>query len=1019
MERNLALGALVNAVGGNVTAIVDGDKRTKSYWDGGKAPASATIDLGTLCKIRCVHLVCYHGDERYYHYNIEASANGRDFCVIAVKDNDDLSTAEGDTFECSAEARYVRVNMLYNSANEAVHVCECEVFGEETDTAVETVAAKDDQDPLNIAVGKKCRANSNPGFAYLCTDGADTMYWIGGEYPKYVDVDLEANYKLSLVKVAAPEGAEEDLIIFGSLDGVLFDRIGEGKAGEEIKVKGCYRVVRVLVTRVYPGASSCPMISEIRVHGDLSRKAVEATREKIDFVSHDEWLKAHPEKSVEEELAGLICRTIGKKYEKKFNFVIAASESGKDYFELSGDDPITIKANCGVSAAAGLGYYLENYCGVQITEQTRQVRMPKNLSAVEGKVYIESPFKVRYAYNYCTHGYTTPFFGREEWRKELDWLFLCGINLILDTNGSEALWVHYLQKLGYNADEAKDYVCGYCYKPWWLMGNLEGYGGSVADAWVLDTLELTRECQSYMHVMGAMPCQQTFVGAMPMSFASISNAHLISKGFSDVHPYMAPQGVWGDGFVRPNVLKTNYDGYHYLAKEYYESQRFLFGDVTHYYCGDVCHEGGIIPEGLTKPEMAKTILGELLEVDPEAQWMLQGWWDNPMSEVLDGFGDKRGTNIIILDLASVANPKWNNTEKWGGIEYGGTGWVYCDLNNYGGRTGMHGELQGVADRLDEAKNKANYMRGIGVTPEGSYQNPIVFNFFFESAWGDKKNVPAWVANYQKCRYGADNEHAKKAWELMLDSVYKAGTYDGTSKNNVITENASLAEKYCVGPYYTIKYERKTLEDAAKELTAAFDSLKGEEGYIYDCVDVLRQVLTNASDDYFAAMVKALVERDADTFDNNRVPFIDAMKLISALSSCNRDETMKRWLGRIYEWVSDKRNGKYSDYDVYMMEVNAKGILTTWASRPINNYACRQFTGLMEDYYIAMWEPLLERVSTELRAGKEEIDPSFGREKCFTVGWDFAVNEKDYKDIPEPSAARLKALIPKVEAHYIK
>ena len=43
---------------------------------------------------------------------------------------------------------------------------------------------------------------------------------------------------------------------------------------------------------------------------------------------------------------------------------------------------------------------------------------------------------VRYAYNYCTHSYSMPFLGgEEEWRNELDWLALNGVNLVLDKTG--------------------------------------------------------------------------------------------------------------------------------------------------------------------------------------------------------------------------------------------------------------------------------------------------------------------------------------------------------------------------------------------------------------------------------------------------------------------------------------------------------------------------------------------------------------------------------------------------------
>ena len=57
-------------------------------------------------------------------------------------------------------------------------------------------------------------------------------------------------------------------------------------------------------------------------------------------------------------------------------------------------------------------------------------------------------------------------------------------------------------------------------------------------------------------------------------------------------------------------------------------------------------------------------------------------------------------------------------------------------------------------------------------------------------------------------------------------------------------------------------------------------------------------------------------------------------------------------------MTDERTGNYDDFDRDMMEYNARILLTVWASSPITNYANRQYNGLMEDYYIRMWEELI-------------------------------------------------------------
>jgi hypothetical protein len=758
----------------------------------------------------------------------------------------------------------------------------------------------------------------------------------------------------------------------------------------------------------------------VKAYGTPTDTEIIPTRKTIELSDYDQWLKEKHGvdlKAIKDEkglydrkdsytaedtvsaLEGLVTRILGKEYLDWFVFEIDRAHTGDNYYELSfRDGKIVIKADCGVSAATGLNWYLKYYCKVQVTQQTSQVKMPEKVVALNAPIRHHSPYRVRYAYNYCTLSYTMPYFGYDQWQRELDYLMLSGVNLILDLTGTEALLVSYLQKLGFSADEAKDYVCGYCYKAWWLMGNLEGYCGPVADSWVIDTLEMARVNQRYMTVMGVQPAQQTFVGAMPEEFATIANAHLMAKGFEDVTPYMAPQGLWAGGFVRPNVLKTTYPGYDYLAKLFYDTQHELFGRATDYYCGDVCHEGGIIPEDLSKPEMSAKILKELLDCNENAVWILQGWWSNPVKAVLDGFGDKRKEHILILDLASLANPKWTDLKTWEGAEFGGTPWVYCNLDNYGGRTGMHGKLEKMTVLMDEARRKAEYLWGIGITPEGTNQNPVVFDLFWEMAWRESPpDINYWLAEYITRRYGKLTENALAAWKLFAKTIYGLDTCDGTGKNNVINENACLAPGYCMGPYFKIKYSRTVFEEGVLMLMEDYDKLCTSEGYIYDVVDFLRMVLTIATDDYFDVLKKAYAARNPQHFGRYSERFIKAMELIAELCLYNKDEMLGNWIGYAYDWTKDDRTGYYAPFDLDMMEFNARALISVWASAPITNYADREYAGLMEDYCIPMWRELFDKVNSAFK--KNEPAPDRLGDRCFEIGWDFVTNGKYYRRTP--------------------
>ncbi len=622
---NVAKGKKVNALGSNTAAITDGITEAGVHWDGGAATAQAIVDLGGFYRITAATLTTYYGDGRAYQFALYAGVRSSGMTLLYEQKTDEEATAEGYKMTFSAVvARYVKVVMLHNTANPSVHIADLAVYGEECPEYKEEAETAPKADPEDLAYGKPTRANVNDAFSFLVTDGDPESCWLGELYPRFVDVDLLDNYQLSRVVLTAPAFAGFDYSLYLSADGVNFEKAGsltttEKKTEAELALEGkTARVLRVLCTGTTQGANGASALCQVKAYGKKAGGEVLLTRKIIEMTTYEEWLRerenvdlsklkdAKGQYNIQDTytpadtvraLEGLIGRILGQMYVDWFVFRIDRSMR-KNSYELSEteNEKILIHADCGVSAATALNFYLKYYCKVQVTQQTKQVCMPEKAPHIAEKVCNSSPYEVRYAYNYCTLSYTMPFFGYDKWQRELDFLMLSGVNLILDLTGMEAVWVSYLQKLGYTADQAKDYVCGYCYKAWWLMGNLEGYGGPVADAWVLDTMEMARVNQRYMTVMGAQPALETFVGAMPESFGTLANAHLKEKGFSDVRPYMAPQGLWAGGFVRPNVLKTSYDGYSYLAKLFYDTQNQVYGQVSDYYCGDVCHEGGIVPD---------------------------------------------------------------------------------------------------------------------------------------------------------------------------------------------------------------------------------------------------------------------------------------------------------------------------------------------------------------------------------------------------------------------------------------
>lgn len=1027
---NIALHKPVLASAGNGSRAVDGD--IESYWDGGPAPSELFVDLQGYYDVSQIQVIPYYAGSRYYHYEVYVSSDGSVYEKVGEKTDDKAQTANGETYDMSKEGvRYVRVKMTYNSSNPSVHINELRVFGTENPDFVKPdTPTTDPNDAANIAFGKPTRSTTNTGFSGLVNDGDRDTAWSGEDYPKYVDIDLLDNYDLDSIRVFMPEDAEYAYTVYGSVDGTHFDRLAQtGKKvsshdGDEIvfDTPVTARVLRVSCMANSKGEGANSRISEVKAYGTLSETPKVETRTDLNLESYEDWMKRNydvdinslkdengdydindtfTDADVYAEVNDLIARVLGEEYLSWFELELAPLEDrDADYFELSmNNGKVHIKGNEGLSLTSGLNHYLKYYCNVHVSQLTMQTTMPEAIVPIEGTIRKDSPYEVRYAYNYCTLSYSMPFWGYDEWQREMDWFALNGVNLILDLTGTEALYVEYLQNFGYDIDDAKAFVCGPSYKAWWLMGNLEGYGGPVSDEWIKDTVQMARVNQRRMHVLGMQPCLQGFMGAMPENFGSKAKQVLMDKGYDDISEYMVEQGDWS-GFTRPPILKTTYNGWQELADTFYDTQEMIYGQATKYYAGDLAHEGGIIPPDLSKPEMSATILNKMIEYDKDAVWVIQSWLSNPNAEILEGFGDNKEEHVIVLDLDSTENPHWSNTTNWNGKEFGGTGWVFCMLDNYGGRTGMHGELEYLANAITHANANSEHMKGIGITPEGTLNNPVNYDLFWEMAWEtEPMDLDTWLDNYVTRRYGSYSENAREAWEILLNTAYSYNKEDGTYKYHIGNPNCitnmrpSFDPEIVIGDYH-FDYDAAAFEKVMDLMMKDFDQFKDNECYVYDMVDILRQTVANSQNEFFYRIREAYETRNMELFTKYKEKMLNSILVLDELAGFEKNSLYGTWISKATNFYNDPRNSEYDDYMKDLMVINSKMICSVWSSKTLQTYGHRQYAGMERDYNYPMWSLWLDRVETAISTGSY-VQPSTGVE-YFNIGWDMVINGKEYE-----------------------
>lgn len=130
-KGNLALGKIALASsfepGSLPQNAVDGDDTT--YWGASPYPQWLIVDLGKVERISRILVRTFWDGGRFYHYEVEISKDKENWFRVGGKSDDRIATPQGEVYSFEPrEARYIRVNMLYNSANIGVHVAELKVY---------------------------------------------------------------------------------------------------------------------------------------------------------------------------------------------------------------------------------------------------------------------------------------------------------------------------------------------------------------------------------------------------------------------------------------------------------------------------------------------------------------------------------------------------------------------------------------------------------------------------------------------------------------------------------------------------------------------------------------------------------------------------------------------------------------------------------------------------------------------------------------------------------------------------
>ncbi len=598
---------------------------------------------------------------------------------------------------------------------------------------------------------------------------------------------------------------------------------------------------------------------------------------------------------------------------------------GKDVYEIDWvDDRLLLKGNNNISLATALGRYLKYDAKVNLTWCGGKVQMPDVLpKATRIRQVIEQKYRVYM--NYCTFNYTASWWDFDRWEQEIDFMALNGINMPLTIVGAEICWYETLLEFGFTDEEAREFLAGPAFLAWQWMGNIEGFGGPLPMSWIRKRAALGKRILERMLSLGMQPIQQGFAGVVPRK---------LKEKYPDSR--MQYQKSW-NGFA-PTVQLDPLDPlFREMGLCFLRKQKEIFGAYG-FYAADPFHEGKPPVEGSEYLKAVGAGIASLFqEFDPDYTWVMQAW-----SIRKDIACSVPKDKLLVLDLAGGS---YKGRDGFWGYEF-----VAGNLHNFGGRIKLHGDLRRLAENAYEKLVKEGYnVVGTGLFMEGIEQNPVYYDLAFEMLTAPQGiDLQDWLQEYIVRRYGNCDEHAGKAWEILVKTVYAPGS-NGVERGSAICSRPAVnLKKTGPGPGFLFPYGRKRLYQALQCLLKAGYAT---DGYEFDVVDVLRQYLSDYAYELYTEVSRSFLNRETDRFDRLTAQYLELMDDMDRLLSLRPEYSFAKWMEDAGRWADTEEEKKLYEY-------NAASLVTLWGSDVGSNlfdYAWREWSGLVSLFYKERWK----------------------------------------------------------------
>ncbi|XP_052221113.1 alpha-N-acetylglucosaminidase-like isoform X4 [Dreissena polymorpha] len=708
----------------------------------------------------------------------------------------------------------------------------------------------------------------------------------------------------------------------------------------------------------------------------------------------------------------LIGRVLGVDLASHFNVTVTGAKVLDSFNIISDGNTVSITATTGVAAAMGFYYYLKVHCGCQFTWAGQQLNIPSPLPAIaQPGITIMANDRFRYYQNVCTVSYSMAWWDWSQWEQHIDWMAMNGINLPLAFTGQEAVFQKTYMKLGFTADDLKMHWGGPAFLAWSRMGNMHGWGGPLPQSWIDNQLALQHQILARMRDLGMIPVLPGFSGLVPENFTRLYPNASVSR--------LSDWGGFNSSYCCTYLLDFEDPMFNKIGSTFIQTMQDEFG-TDHIYNADSFNE--MDPKS-SSPSYLKTagsaVYNAMATADPQAIWLMQGWlfqspfWTpEPTKAYLTSVPIGK---MIVLDLIAEGSPIYVRTQSFYGQPF-----IWCMLHNFGGTMELFGNIDAINNGPFKGRQfTGSTMVGIGLTPEGIFQNEAIYEFMNENAYAKSpRNLTEWFTNYTVQRYGSYHSDADQAWQLLRQTVYRGSVRStmGLAQLRGSATSVPTLRPQLPARYPPVWYDTKLLYMAWKHMLNAAPKFSNNSLFRYDLVDIGRNSLQMLSIQYYTAILAAYQNQSIDALDKAGGAMMNILSDLELLLGSDPHFLLG-------PWIRDARSWGVTASEADLMEYNARNQVTLWGpTGEIRDYAAKQWAGLISGYYAPRWGKFIGMLALCVSQGTQFSQTEYNEVVLETIEEPFCADTTQVPvnptgDSVEISAALYQKYLPDMKSDF--